>query len=291
MSQSMRASAAPAEQAGRSRYPGTRAFRDTPDDQELFFGRSVESEQLYLRVLSVLLLIQFGNSGLGKTSLLQAGLFPRLRRKPFLPVMVRVNDIGESPTQAVARSIRQACAAEQLQLTEGKADGLWELLSTTTVWRDDLLLTPVLVFDAFEEVFTLRDRRFREQLAVEIGALASGRAPQRPATAELSIPPNVKIIISLREDYLGALEEFSVAIPGLFSERLRLEPLSEMSAREAITGPARLVADAAEEPFWSPSFGFEADALGAMIGFLKGRSGVIEPFQLQLLCRHAELIA
>lgn len=266
-----------------SRYPGTRPFSDSPDDVARFFGRDAEAEELYLRVLSVPLLVQFGNSGLGKTSLLQAGLFPRLRQKPFLPVMIRLNNAEESLTAAVTRAIRESCQSEGIEPSYRSAEGLWELLSSLTVWRDDLLLTPVLVFDQFEEVFTLRDAAFRAEIATELGALASGIPPARAAGTRR---PMVKVLISLREDYLGALEEFSAAIPGLFQERLRLGPMTEEAAREAITGPARVVA-----PGLSPPFDFDPAALDLLIAELKGRSGVIEPFQLQLLARHAETIA
>jgi hypothetical protein len=281
----------------RSRYPGTRPFSESPEDRQRFFGRQREGQQLYLRVLSVPLLVQFAKSGLGKTSLLQASLFPRLREKPFLPVMVRFNEMNESPVHAVARSIRQACETEHLQVPEFRTDGLWELLSTALVWRGDLLLTPVLVLDQFEEVFTLRDRTFRDALAVELGALATRVPPERTGLGQASesepppAPPDVKILISLREDYLGALEEFSPAIPNLFHERLRLGPLSEQGAREAVTNPAQLVAQDGDEPFWAPPFEFEEFALNEMIAFLKGEAGVIEPFTLQLLCRRAESIA
>ena len=99
-------------------------FSELPEDQQRFFGRYREGQQLYLRVLSVPLLLQFAKSGLGKTSLLQASLFPRLREKPFLPVMVRFNEKNESPVDAVARSIRQACMTEQLQVPEFRTDGI-----------------------------------------------------------------------------------------------------------------------------------------------------------------------
>ena len=288
---------AAADLPGRSRYPGTRPFSDSAGDRARFFGRETESEELYLRVLSVPLLVQFGKSGLGKTSLLQAGLFPRLRQKPLLPVMVRLNVVTETLTQAVARSLQQTCEAEGIEFSATPANSLWELLANTTLWRDDLLLTPVLVFDQFEEVFTLRDARFREDLALQVGAVTSGNAPPREGSAAAATPqptgsrPSVKIVISLREDYLGALEEFSNEIPGLFHERLRLEPLSEEAARHCITEPAKLVEKPGEEPFWAQRFGFDDAALDALIAYLKGHSAVIEPFQLQLLCRHAEAIA
>ena len=285
-----------ADPAGRSRYPGTHPFTDSPEDAARFFGRATEAEELYLRVLSVPLLVQFARSALGKTSLLQAALVPRLRRKSFLPVMVRLNIASETLMDAVVRSIGDACRAEGIEPPGEPAEGLWELFSSTTIWREGVPLTPVLILDQFEEVFTLRDKAFRDELAGELGALASGRPPERlrgrpgSATPPPSAP-DLKIVVSLREDYLGSLEEFSAAIPTLFSERLRLGPLSEEAAREAITEPARLAAAAGETPYAVPAFELESAALDSLVRYLKGSSGVIEPFQLQLLCRRAETVA
>ena len=278
----------PAEERGR--YPGTRPFDDTREDAAKFFGRDEETAEIYLRVLSVPFLVQFGKSGLGKTSLLQAGLCPRLRRQAYLPVMIRLNLERESLADAVSRAIRESCAAEKLAFTLGPPTGLWELLSDFTAWRNGLLLTPVLIFDQFEEVFTLRNRALRTELVAELGALATGQPPLR-MNAPAAVPPDVKIVISLREEYLGALEEFSAAIPGLFRERLRLEPMRQTSAQSAITAPALLEPPPGEPPYDSPMFEFEPAALDAMIEYLEGESGIIEPFQLQLLCRHAEKIA
>lgn len=288
---------APRDQTTRGRYPGSRPFNDTEEDQSRFFGRDAEGEQLYLRVLSVSLLVQFAASGLGKTSLLLASLFPRLRQKSFLPVMVRLNASEESLVDAVIRSFEEACKSQGLKLPELQKGGLWELLSTALVWRDGMLLTPVLVFDQFEEVFTLHSKAFRDELAEELGALTAGVPPDRLGLQQAGLAgrfgarPDVKIVISLREDFVGALEEFSLAIPHLFRERLRLEALSERAARDAITKPAQLDAKECEEPFWAPRFEFEPAAIEENLAYLKGKSGVIEPFTLQLLCRHAEAIA
>jgi tetratricopeptide (TPR) repeat protein len=271
----------------RRRYPGTGPFG--PEDAALFFGRKRETEELYLRTLSVPLLLQFGKSGLGKTSLLQAGLFPLLRAKPFLPVMVRLNDPRESLTDAVARSIRESVVNEGVDVGDTSA-GLWELLATTTAWREDLLLTPVLAFDQFEEVFTLWDQRFRTELAGELGRLATGIPPERLRGAPLE-RPEVKLLISLKETHLGALEQFSARIPRLFQERLRLEPLSASDAADAVVNPAQLEEKEGEAPYWTKPFTYDDYALDAMLTYLKGRSDVIEPFQLQLLCQHAEGIA
>ena len=144
-------------------------------------------------------------------------------------------------------------------------------------------------------MFSLRDAAFRADVGTEFGALASGSAPERlragRAGASAPAAPNVKIVMRLREDYLAELQEFAPTIPTLFDERLRLGPLSEEGVREAITGPARLTVGVDEEPFWAPPFELEPAALDGMIEFLKGKSGIVEPLFLQVLCGHAEAIA
>jgi tetratricopeptide (TPR) repeat protein len=283
--------------AGRRRYPGARPFSDSPEDRQIFFGRDVDIERLFERVLGARLLVLFGKSGLGKTSLLMAGVFPRLREKPLLPVPIRLNRPG-SPADIVLSAVTDACKRAGAELTAGDAGGIWEFLRTSLIWKGDLLLSPVLVFDQFEEIFTLRDAGFRVALAAELGALASGIPPERLRTAERRSaepgmrlgeqPPEVKILLSLREEYLGTLQELSGAIPGLFQERVRLAPLGEEDARLAICRPAARREEADDTPFETPPFEYEEDALVAMLTFLRGESRIIEPFQLQLVCCRAE---
>ena len=55
---------------------GPYSFDDTPQDRRIFFGRSPEIELLSQQIIAARLLVLFGKSGLGKTSLLQAGVFP-----------------------------------------------------------------------------------------------------------------------------------------------------------------------------------------------------------------------
>jgi len=283
----------------RSRYPGVRPFSDSREDQQIFFGRDADIDRLFERVLVTRLLVLFGKSGLGKTSLLMAGLFPRFNKKPLLPVPIRLNRPG-TPTEIVLAAVAEASARQGAELNIGDAGGIWELLRTSLIWKGDLLATPVLVFDQFEEIFTLHDAEFRIALAAELGALASGTPPERlRASARHSAEPGarlgekapeVKILLSLREEYLGTLQELSSAIPGLFQERIRLEPLGEKEAREAICRPAEFVEEPGDNPFNTPRFKYENDALDEMLAYLRGKSHIIEPFQLQLLCCRAEEI-
>ena len=247
-------------------------------------------------MLSVRLLLQFAPSGVGKTSLLNAGLFPRLREHHLFPVTVRLNQPAESLTQAVRRSLREAAQAAGLidPVIPADAERLWDLLAGVQLWSPDLLLLmPVLVFDQFEEAFTLRDEAFRQVFGRELGALSMGRAPE-PAPDREGPPapaPDVKIILSLREEYLGKLEEFSASVPGSLSRAAASQPLTAEEAREAIVEPARLPGD----KWLSPAFGFEAACLDELIDYrrrlLRDASRIIEPLTLQLVCQRAEVLA
>lgn len=261
----------------RRRYPGVRAFEEA--DAVLFYGRQAAADQLLLRVLSVRLLLQFAPSGVGKTSLLQAGLFPPLRRHECFPFIARVNRPEEGLVDAVRRSMLEACEAQGLQdpvVPAGAAD-LAALLGGTQLWSADAsLLTPVLVLDQFEEIFTLRDEAFRQDLARQVGALVG----QRGGTA-------VKVVLSLREEFLGRLEQFSREIPELFAERLRLPPLTGDEARLAITEPAAHAA----EGWASPPFAYDPRCVDELVDFIDGSSvqnPLVEPLTLQLVCAHGE---
>src|SRR4051812_23750905 len=62
-----------------------------------FHGREEEVAELGRRVQRKLLTVLFGQSGHGKTSLLRAGLVPRLRPQGYCPVYVRLDYAPESP--------------------------------------------------------------------------------------------------------------------------------------------------------------------------------------------------
>ena len=97
----------------------------------------------------------------------------------------------------------------------------------------------------------------------------------------------MKILIGLREDYLGALQEFAPAIPGILLNRFRLTGLPEENARRAITEPTVLVSE--EVKFSTEPFTYRGDALDQMIAAARDEEErSIEPFFLQILCSHVE---
>src|SRR5579872_5679823 len=69
----------------------------TEETRAYFFGREEEVAELARRVQRKLLTLLFGKSGLGKTSILRAGIVPKLRPLGFCPVYVRIDYARESP--------------------------------------------------------------------------------------------------------------------------------------------------------------------------------------------------
>ena len=269
-------------------------FSDAPLDHLRFFGREEETSLLLHQLLRVDFLVLFALPGLGKTSLLNARLFPLLRERDLLPLPVRFNHTERSltPLQVFTAAIEQACKDETIDYTPGATDSLWEFCKTAVFWRGDRLQTPVLILDQFEEIFTLQGEDFRHTAAAELGQLLGRRLPER-VRQQLQegqplpfseTPPEVKVLLSLREDDLGMLQEITPEIPTILQNRFRLTGLSSEDARQAITGPAGLVVE--DVQFSTRPFEYNETTVDEMIATARNREGSIDPFFLQLLCNH-----
>jgi tetratricopeptide (TPR) repeat protein len=284
------------------RYPGSSPFQDTDHDRRLFFGRDQEKESLLHLVLAENLVILFAKSGMGKTSLLNAGLLQPLRDRDFLPLMLRFHDPTLDPLQAVYTGIKDIVQRQGLEYTPGEENTLWHYFKTAEFWSaEDILLTPVLIFDQFEEFFTLHSPERRKPFITQLADLLRGRVPkelQESAPSESGVSysetrPGVKIMIAIREDFLGQLEEMSRELSDILQNRFRLIALTREQAKKAIVEPARLE----DRRLTTKSFQYAPDTVEMMLDFLckqRKRSDLsmvtdeIEPFQLQLVCQHVE---
>lgn len=225
-------------------WPGLAAFDELA--RAYFHGRDDEIDELARRIEQTPLVVLFGKSGLGKTSLLRAGLLPRLRERRVLPVYVRLAFQPGAPAlmDQVRDALRDALAAERVDAPPPATDEpLWRYLhrSGLEFWSaDNHLLTPLLVLDQFEEVFTLgaSDNAAVSRFATELGDLAENRIPQGVQTTEglHTRAMSYKLLLSLREDFLPELESWRAAIPGLGRARMRLRALGRSQALEAVLG-------------------------------------------------------
>ena len=157
--------------------------------KDFFNGREQETADLLRRVDDARLTVLFGASGLGKTSLLLAGLTPGLRAQNKLPVYVRIDPRNrDAPLVGqAAEAFREETAAQGVECPPfAEGESLWEYLHRLDLelWsRSNHLLTPVFIFDQFEETFTIGGEnaegvdKFREDLA----DLIENRVPSRVA--------------------------------------------------------------------------------------------------------------
>jgi photosystem II stability/assembly factor-like uncharacterized protein len=280
------------------RYPGAQPFRDDDFSRRTFFGREPASIALTDQILANRLLIVYAKSGLGKTSLLNAGVAPRLREAGSLPLFVRVNDIKHGPLYSVLEGVRAEAERQQVEYVPGDASSLWSFFKTVEFWRNDVLLTPVLILDQFEELFTLQSQEAREGFLSELGYLVRGVAPPSQPKIDSNAseaPPTIRVVLSLREDFLGLLEEASDHIPQILDHRYRLAPLSHEMASKAITGPAAIES----RDISTRAFRLEPEVVTSILDYLtkstagpRATSGQhVEPFHLQLICQRIERIA
>jgi CheY-like chemotaxis protein len=236
------------------------------ENHSYFFGRTAEVRDIFLRVRENLLTVLYGQSGLGKTSLLRAGLTPKLRVERFRPVRVLL-DFGEKSVPLVDQ-VRTALAAACMSpgwdvatLIERWAPlgSLWEICAHETIRPRDLAdKPPVLIIDQLEEVFTWAEEAPAggsggaevAELFVQIGDLVENRVPlalqeafkqdPRLALAYDSSPTAVRVVLSLREDYLAQLEQQKSTIPSLMRNRMPLRLLTGSQAFEAVVRPGRI---------------------------------------------------
>lgn len=242
-------------------WPGLGSFDEAA--ARFFNGRRQESVELRRLVLQASLTVLFGKSGLGKTSLVQAGLFPLLRKENVLPVYVRldVRDRGAPLVSQVRRALLADLQAYRVDAPGiGAEESLWEYLhrSNVELWSEqNQLLTPLFVFDQFEEVFTLgaENPEGVAQLRVDLADLIENRIPaslgarieaSETAAEGLALQTQrYKVLVSFREDFLPAVEGWKRELPSILRNRLRLLPMSGEQAFEAIHTTAPHLVDEA----------------------------------------------
>lgn len=293
-------------------WPGLAAF--TAANREFFYGREAEIAEIFRRVRRQMLTVLFGVSGLGKTSLLQAGLLPKLGGTPFHPILIRLDHSPAAPdliTQVRAAITREVEAANQLGVKVPRGptpdEDLWGYFhDKTTDWLNAKgdIVNPVLVFDQFEEIFTReastreleeRRQRFMELLANLVenrppDALARGLDTDAEFAARYDFrQEDYRVVISLREDFLAHLESFKQRMPSVMENRMRLKPMTEEQALQAVLGPGREIV---EEPVGREIVAFVAGKARGTQPTSAGPSAALEstapaeadPVLLSLVC-------
>jgi hypothetical protein len=171
--------------SGATRYPGAQPFGDDELSRRVFFGRDEAARTLANQIMANQLVVVYAKSGLGKTSLLNAGVAQLLRDEGFLPLTVRVNDTLRGAITSVLDGVRTSAERQQVEYVAGEPQSLWAFFKTAEFWRGDLMLTPVLIVDQFEELFTLHGADERDAFLGQLSHVVRGVPP-----ADLKKRPN-----------------------------------------------------------------------------------------------------
>jgi|GEM_PF-5155476 len=229
------------------------------EDRASFGGRDKDIRIVAAGVLKNRTFLLYGRSGLGKTSLLRAGVFPELAAHRCRAVYVR----------ALVDPVADLEEALRLQLGGGTGDDLRTLIDNA-----DNEGPVAIVFDQFEEFFLrfplhpdpripLAERqeaaRRRRALVEQLGRLARDQ------------DLNVRLVFSLREDWVAAMKDLEGALPGVLDAAHRLEPLTAFGVRQSVLQGLR-----------ASQCGFDPSLVSALVEELAEVN--FDPAVLQVVC-------
>ena len=242
-------------------YKGLRAFDEA--DAADFFGRADLVDEMLARLacddLRGRLVLVVGGSGTGKSSVVRAGLLPRVRRGDvpgsrqwFVTTMMP----GSAPFKELAEGLRRVAVAETTGLADelaGDATGIDRVLRRVVPDDGQLLL----VIDQFEELFTLTNEQ--DLLAFLDGVMHA-----------VSVPDSrLRVVATLRADFYdrplavqrfgSAVNEATVTVAAMSPADLEsaiVEPVERVGGRVERALVAELVSAVADEPAALPSLQF-----------------------------------
>jgi WD40 repeat protein len=198
-------------------YKGLAPYSDSDLDAFLFFGRERDRDVIVANLIAARLTVLYGVSGVGKSSVLRAGVAYHLREV--------AREQNGRPEHAVA--VVDAWASDPIDVIletvgasrEGTLD---RSLEAWTRQHDAMLY---LILDQFEEYFVYHGDDDGGPLRDELADVLTDRSLR------------VNLLFSLREDALAQLDAFKGRIPNLFANSLRLDRLDRRAARAAMVGP------------------------------------------------------
>ncbi|MDW3647820.1 MAG: AAA family ATPase [Bacteroidia bacterium] len=231
----------------------------TKDDKNVFFGRDKEISQLYQLVLSSPLVLVYGFSGIGKTSLIRCGLENKFEPSDWLPLFIRKDDdIIESISEQIQEN--SLSAIPNLSINEEGDEVVFPIIDKLRILYKDHFKPVYLIFDQFEELFILG----KEQERLEFFRLLK---------EILESDLQVRMIISMREEYIARLSTYEDLVPALFENRMRVEAMSREQVKVVIEKSCQ-------------EYGIEIEdgdnTLKKMIDNLSESSGLIELSYLQI---------
>lgn len=247
------------------------------DEGTILYGRNEDTINLAQLVFYNTDAVLYGKSGIGKSSLLNANLLPRARRRGIEPIFIRLDhheNVDSYVTQIINAIKNAGIAIEKKFDTSSDTPLLWELFHCYEFFKGNKRTPLLIIFDQFEEIFTLQQNQekrlaFFKEMADFINDIKPRQLTQENPKAEkdeennpilnfdelniddinLQIPEEyqknyvddneIHLLISLREDFLPEFEYHTTSIPSLKQHRYGLRPVTDEEAQEIITMPGR----------------------------------------------------
>jgi WD40 repeat protein len=287
------------------RYPGAQPF--STDEAHIFFGRSEDVKALARKLRLEQLVVLHAKSGLGKSSLINAGLIPQLLRDgEFTAFPIRfgshaVEDApGLNPVDIVIDHIQSTSPILDKIKPEGERS-LWYHLKSRQL-RDPEHRDFLLIFDQFEELFAF-DKSEVDEFGNLLAEALYVKMPQRfrderrkgfdrnpnfLTQEELTLldqPFRLHVLVAIRSDKHSLLSQLKDYLPTIHQAEYELQALGIPQAEDAILLPAYQK----EGQFQTPVFDYEDEAVELMLNYLSNDGkDPIESFQLQILCEYLE---
>lgn len=286
-----------------NRYPGSIPF--TLEFKGLFFGRDDDIDSLITFINVEKLSVLYGKSGLGKSSILNAGVMPKLEEKhKYIIIPVRfhshVEGIESSPIDIFEHKIAEYSETDNfINKIESDEISSWQHIKNIQASHPDKSAI-LLVFDQFEELFTYPSGI--DGFAQSLAELIHNRMPPRFRQALrikaqyhpelltdeqwefLERPYELKILLSIRSDKMDLLNRMANHLPNILRNCYELKSLTRQQAQLAITEPGKK-----EGEYNSDCFTYQPEALDEILNYLtQNDQKDIESFQLQILCYHVE---
>lgn len=204
-------------------YRGLQSFDEQHKD--LFFGRASDISAVIDRLRSEPIVILAGNSGVGKSSLIRAGVLPQITAGVLGPMRVVTIVPGRRPLASLSSALANTLDLEEAKVIRDLEDDP-QALGRTLRQRNRQGSSPrclLLFVDQLEELLTLSED------AARFGDVLS---------ALTAYAPDIRLLATVRSDFLSRL----VTVPGIGADVARglhlISPLSSDALREVITQPA-----------------------------------------------------
>jgi len=190
------------------------------EDVDIFFGREAETEQLYDALSGVKHLLVYGPSGAGKTSLIECGLRNQFSDADWYAISIRRGqDLVASTFARLHEALSEPFSLDPK--TGMPADKQYSLGQAVEALFSERFQPVYLLFDQFEELLISGSEREKQDFFTRLNELIRYIVPCR-------------VILIMREEFIGHLSEFEPLCPTLFQQRFRLEKMTRAKVQAVI---------------------------------------------------------